>query len=83
MKSKREVLSQSTSRKQKKNPQILSSYLEKSEKSPPKYKTCRENQLMSEESIEIKIPTPYPQNHYMLIEDEALMNSRYTHILNE
>jgi hypothetical protein len=36
-----------------------------------------------EESVEIKIPTPYPQTQYMLIEDPNLLNSKYTEILNE
>lgn len=36
-----------------------------------------------EESIEIKIPTPYPQTQYMLIEDPNLLKSKYTEILNE
>jgi hypothetical protein len=36
-----------------------------------------------EECVEIKIPTPYPRNRYMLIEDPNLVNSKYTAMLNE
>lgn len=42
----------------------------------------RSRTLSPEETIEIKIPKPYPVSRYMLI-DENLQNSSYTKMLNE
>jgi hypothetical protein len=67
MKSKREILNLSKNK-------VL--------KSPHKNKTFR-NISPSDEKIEIKVPTPYPQTQYMLIDDPNLINSKYTELLNE
>ena len=41
------------------------------------------NSNLSEEQIEIKIPTPYPKAQFMTIDDPSLQSGEYTSILNE